>query len=138
MQYGYPVLGAVFALLAIMIWIGGKRFNAGVVFQMGASVFFFWCRFRFPARVRKIYDLQIGSLAGVMTLTSAGMRFERRNGTATTDYTWAAFTTWMERSDMFLAFPNPCSFVRIPKDKLTTAEQDEVRGWLSAHSKLIG
>jgi hypothetical protein len=38
---------------------------------------------------------------------------------------------------MFLLFPGLLSFVRIPKDKLTSAEQDEVRGWLSAASKRV-
>lgn len=38
---------------------------------------------------------------------------------------------------MFLLFPGPLAFVRIPKDKLTTAEQDEARGWLSASSKRV-
>jgi hypothetical protein len=135
--YVYPIMGAVFALVAVYFWISEKNFSTPVIINIAASIFFFWCRFSFPARARKLYDQQSMNFPGIMTLTSGGMRFERKNGTATTDYSWAAFETWLERAPMFLVFPGPLSFIQIPKNKLTNAEQDEVRAWISASSKQI-
>jgi hypothetical protein len=135
--YGYPVLGAIFALLAVITWFSERRASALVVFNIMASVYLLWCRFGYPRRLRKMYSQQAKNFPGVMTLTPMGMRFERKNGSANTDYTWKAFESWMERPDMFLLFPSPLSFIRIPKNKLTDAEQDQVREWISASSKLL-
>jgi hypothetical protein len=135
--YVYPIMGAVFAFVAAYFWISEKNFSTPVVINIATSVFLFWCRFSFPARARKLYEQQSSNFPGTMTLTSEGMRFERKNGTATTDYSWAAFETWLERAQMFLVFPGPLSFIQIPKDKLTSVEQNEVRTWISASSKYI-
>lgn len=135
--YVYPALGVVFAILTVLVWISDQRLSSGVVFNLCATIFFLWCRFSFASRVRKLYEQQAKNFPGTMTLTPTGLRFERKNGTANTDYTWNAFEQWLERPEMFLLFPGPLAFVRIPKDKLTTAEQDEARGWLSASSKRV-
>ena len=135
--YGYPILGVVFALLTVLQWSIDRRFSGAVISCIGATIFFFWCRFSFATRVRKTYEQQAKNLHGTMTLTPTGLRYERINGTANGDYTWRAFEQWLEQPEMFLLFPGPLSFVRIPKDKLTTVEQDEVRGWLSAASHLV-
>jgi len=134
--YGYPILGVVFAILTVLLWSTDRRLSPSVVFNIGATIFFFWCRFNFATRVRKMYEQQAKNFPGTMTLTPTGLRFERRNGTASTDYRWNAFEQWLEQPEMFLLFPGPLSFVRIPKDKLTAAEQDEVRGWLSSAPQL--
>ena len=73
-----------------------------------------------------------------MILSPTGLRFERKNGTANVDYAWSGIEGWLERPEMFLLFPGPLSFVRIPKDKLASAEQDEVRGWISGSVKPVG
>jgi YcxB-like protein len=135
--YGYPILGVVFALLTVLVWLSDQRLSSGVVFNLCATIFFLWCRFGFAARIRKMYEQQAKNFPGTMTLTPTGLRFERKNGTASTDYTWNAFEQWLERPEMLLLFPGPLSFVRIPKDMLTSAEQDEVRGWLSVASKRV-
>jgi hypothetical protein len=83
-----------------------------------------------------LYELQAKNLAGKIILTPTGLRFERKNGTANVDYTWGGIERWIERPEMFLLFPGPISFVRIPKDKLTAAEQDEVREWMSSTVKV--
>jgi hypothetical protein len=134
LMWGFPILGVVFALLAVLMAV--KGWAGVVIWCLAASVFFFWCRFRYPARVRKLFDQQAKNFAGTMTLNSAGMRFERTDGAANTDYTWTAFDSWIDEPGMFLLLMGPTMFIRIPKDKLTTAEQAEVRGWLSS-SKLL-
>jgi hypothetical protein len=136
--YGYPALGVVFAFLTIIEWLTARQLTGSIIFNIGATIFFLWCRFSFASRVRKMYEQQAKNFHGMMTLTPAGMRYERMNGTANTDFTWNAFEQWLERPEMFLLFPSPLSFTRIPKDKLTSVEQDEVRGWLSAASKRVG
>jgi hypothetical protein len=132
--YGYPVLGAVFALLAVQLVL--QRAIVGALIEFLCSIFFFWARFRYPARIRKIYDQQAKDLAGVMTLSLDGLRFERKNGTANADFKWVAFDRWIDKPDMFMILTGPVMFYRIPKDKLTSAEQEQVRGWLSS-SKLL-
>lgn len=134
--YGYPILAAAFALLTVLIWIGERRFSSFLLIEFAVSVFFLWGRFAYPRRIRKLYELQAKNLVGKMTLTPTGLRFERKNGTANVDYTWSDIERWIERPEMFLLFPGPISFVRIPKDKLTAAEQDELRGWMSSAVKV--
>jgi hypothetical protein len=133
--YGYPILAAVFTLIAVLIWIGDQRVSAQVLINVAFSVFFLWARFSYARRIRKLYEKQAGNMAGRMTLTPTGLRFERKNGTANVDYTWSGIESWLERPEMFLVFPGPLSFVRIPKDKLSSAEQDEVRGWMCSSVK---
>jgi hypothetical protein len=135
-MWAYPILGAVFALLAILTAIGNRGLSSAVSWQVAASVFFFASRFGYPARIRKLYNQQATNFAGTMTLTADGMRFERTNGTANTHYTWAAFDSWIDRPEMFMVLPGPTIFIRIPKDKLTSDEQEQVKGWLSS-SKLL-
>ncbi len=130
--YGYPILAAVFALITILIWIGERRFSSFFLIEFAVSVFFLWGRFAYPRRVRKLYERQAKNLVGKMTLNPAGLRFERKNGTANVEYRWNGIERWIERPEMFLLFPGPISFIRIPKDKLTSAEQDELRGWMSS------
>jgi hypothetical protein len=135
LAYVYPILGTVFAILAVQMAIVQHAISGALV-QLAFSLFFFWCRFRYPVRVRKHYDQQAKNLPGTMTLTSEGMRFERKSGTANFDYTWAAFESWIDKPGMFLLMPGGTMFYRIPKDKLTSDEQAQVRGWLSS-SKLL-
>ena len=135
--YVFPILGVVFALLTFLVWFSSRNLNAGVVSNLVATIFFFWCRVGFPSRIRRMYEQQAKNFAGTMTLNPTGLRFERKNGTANTDYTWNAFEQWLERPEMFLLFPGPLSFVRSQR-KTVSAEQDEVRGWLSAASKRVG
>jgi YcxB-like protein len=134
--YGFPILAVLFALLTIFLWIGAQRFDTPVVVNFVVSVYFLWARFNYARRLRKLYERQAKNMVGRMTLTSTGLRFERKNGTANVDFTWSGIERWLERPEMFLAFSGPVSFVRIPKDKLSSAEQDEVRGWLSSAVKV--
>jgi hypothetical protein len=136
LMWGFPILGVVFALLAVLMVVTERGSTSWIIFPLAASVFFFWCRFGYPAGVRKLYDQQAKNFAGTMTLNSAGMRFERTDGAANTDYTWAAFDRWIDEPEMFLVLTGPTMFIRIPKDKLTSDEQEQVRGWLSS-SKLL-
>jgi hypothetical protein len=134
--YVYPVLGTVFAFLTVFMWIiDDRRITGTVLFNLLAAFFFFWCRFSFPSRARKLYEQQATNLQGTMTLTPAGLRYERKNGTASTDYTWNGFENWIERPEMFLVFPNNLSFIRIPKDTMTSTEIDDVRGWFPVLAK---
>jgi hypothetical protein len=43
--YGYPALGVVFAFLTIIEWLTARQLNGSIIFNIGATVFFFWCRF---------------------------------------------------------------------------------------------
>ncbi len=133
--YGYPVFGAIIALAAAQMAIVQHAY-VGAVIQFLFSIFFFWARFRYPTRVRKIYDQQAKDLIGIMTLAPEGVRFERANGTANADYKWVAFDRWIDKPDMFMILTGPVMFYRIPKDKLTSDEQAQVRRWLSS-SKLL-
>jgi len=133
--YGYPILGAIFALLAVQLAIVQHAIAAASI-QLLFSIFMFWFRFRYRARVRKIYDQQAKDFAGVMTITAEGIYFERRNGTANTNYKWATLDRWIDRPEMFMVLTGPVLFYRIPKDKLTSDEEAQVRGWLSS-SKLL-
>ena len=128
--YGYLLLGTGFAVLAISSVM--NQMWGWTIWNVAASVFFFWMRLRYPARVRKMYGQQAKHLAGTMTLDTDGMRFQRDNGTADTKYTWAAFDSWIERPEMFMVLLGPTMFFRIPKDKLTGEEQSQIRGWLSS------
>src|SRR5262245_38916754 len=91
--YGYPIIGAIIALAAVQLAIV-QHSIAGATIQALISTFFFWARFRYPARVRKIYDQQAKDLVGLMTITPEGIRFERANGTANADYKWVVFDRW--------------------------------------------
>lgn len=132
--YGFPLLGTGFAVLAISSAI--SQMWTAVCWNVASSMFFFWFRLRYPARVRKVYDQQSKHLAGLMTLSADGIRFQRDNGTADTNYTWAAFDGWIDRPQMFMVLLGPTMFFRIPKDKLTGEEQSQIKGWLSS-SKLL-
>jgi hypothetical protein len=135
MQYGYPVLGVFFAWVGVWTLLHSDQSTSAAVFPILSSLFFLWCRFRFTARYRKFYDKQAEDLVGTMTVDTHGVKFERKNGTATLDCSWNAFESWLERPDMFLMFTPSLLFFRIPKDKITTAEQEEVRGWLGTVSR---
>ena len=133
--YAYPAFGAVFALLTVFTWTMERRLTSGVILNICAAAFFFCCRFSFDTSVRRLYNQQKKDLPGIITLSPEGMRFERANRTASTDYSWSAFDQWLERPEIFLLFPGPLTFIRIPKAKLTIAEQDQLRTWLSTASK---
>lgn len=132
--YVLPLMAVVFAVLAVLSAI--SQTWVAVIWNVAASAFLFWSRFRYPRRMRKMYDQQSKNFAGMMTLTQDGMRFVRDNGTGDANYTWLAFDSWIDRPDMFLVLPGPTMFIRIPKDKLTGEEQSLIRGWLSS-SKLL-
>jgi hypothetical protein len=135
--YGYPILAALFAFLTVFLCIFGDRTIGPLVWPFGALAFFVWARLAYGRRIRKLYDQQAANMVGRMILSPTGFRFERKNGTANVDYTWGGIESWLERPEMFLLFPGPLSFVRIPKDKLTNEEQDEVRGWISSSGKAL-
>jgi hypothetical protein len=136
--YGYPILAVLFAFFTVFLCIFGDRAISPIAWSFGGSVFFVWARLAYARRIRKMYDQQAANMGGRMILSPTGLRFERKNGTANVDYAWSGIEGWLERPEMFLLFPGPLSFVRIPKDKLASAEQDEVRGWISGSVKPVG
>lgn len=128
--YGYPILGAVFASIAVFQLVTEKKMSGDLIFNIAASAFFLWCRFSARTRIRKVYEQQKRSFPLTMTLAPTGIHCVRKDGSANADYHWKAFDSWLERNEMFLLFPNSLTFLRIPKDKLTHANQDELRVWL--------
>lgn len=137
MQYVYPAIGAIFAVLAVMMWTGQRRLGTNVVILMACAMLLLACRLSFARRVRKLYAKLGKNLIGTMRLTQEGLYFGRRNGTANANFTWKGLEGWIERPEMLMAIPGPTSFIRIPKDKLTPAEQEQVRNWLSENVKRI-
>lgn len=135
MWYGCPVLCIGCALFAVLIWIWDRQVNGSVWIEFGASAYFLWCRLYFPIKIRKCYGRNRSPKK--VALNADGIHVERKDASVKADFTWSAFESWIERPDMFLAFHGHRSFVCIPKDKLTDAEQNEVRGWLSAASKRL-
>lgn len=136
--YGYPILAVLFAFFTVFLCIFGDRAISPIAWSFGGSVFFVWARLAYARRIRKMYDQQAENMAGRMILSPTGLPFEGKNGTANVDYAWSGMEGWLERPETFLLFPGPLSFVRIPKDKLASAEQDEVRGWISGSVKPVG
>ena len=137
LMYVYPVLGVWFALIAVVLWLVDHHLDWAAWMSIGASVFYFCRRFYFPIKVRKCYDRAAKQYPKRMTLSSTGMHVERPDNMVSSDISWSALEGWMDRPDSFFGLLSDTSFIRIPKDKLTPAEQDEVRGWLAAASKQI-
>lgn len=133
--YVYPFLGVLFAFGAVFFLLVHRQVTGTVIYNALASIFFLWCRFSAPRRLKKVYELQKNRFAATMTLTPEGLDCELKDGSARGNHKWSGFENWLETKEMFLLFPNQLTFLILPKDKLNDAEQSEVRGWISAAVK---
>jgi hypothetical protein len=136
-MYVYPLLGLFFAGVGILTCFKSSNPVSGAVFPFAASIFFFWYRFSSRKRWRKFYERQARDLSGRMTLTEEGISYETADKIALLARKWSGFDSWLERPTMFLLFTSSSLFFRIPKDKLSADEQDEVRGWIGFGSKRL-
>ncbi|HEY6374343.1 MAG TPA: YcxB family protein [Edaphobacter sp.] len=100
---------------------------------LGVSLFL-WCKWQSKSCLRKTYEIQKKQLNGqIMNIDESGISGKWENGDATYQYKWSPFESFIDLADGFLFFPNPASFVRVPKDSLNFDEQQAIRTWAQSH-----
>jgi hypothetical protein len=67
----------------------------------------------------------------VLTIDESGISCNQADGQATSHLTWQAFTRLIDVPDAFVFLPSPNTFVRVPKETLTVADQELIRKWSS-------
>jgi hypothetical protein len=83
--------------------------------------------------LRAIYDDQEHILQGNdMYVDEKGISGNWVGGNATYDFRWAAFYNLLDNPDAFLFLYSPCCWIRVPKDDLTTEQQQTVLAWYQA------
>jgi hypothetical protein len=66
-----------------------------------------------------------------LTIDESGISCDQGNGQATSHITWRAFTRLIDVADAFVFLPSPNTFIRVPKETLTVADQELIRRWSS-------
>jgi hypothetical protein len=67
----------------------------------------------------------------VLTIDESGIACDQGNGQAKSHLTWQAFIRLVDVADAFVFLPSPNTFVRVPKETLTAADQELIRKWSS-------
>jgi hypothetical protein len=129
--YACPVLSVILVLMALWLWSLTGHFTLQLFWLFFIAVGCGWCRLGFMRRVRRVFNEQRKHLTGTMRLEPSGLDYVRADESANAHFAWTAFESWLDTPDSFLLFPSSFSLVRIPKEKLTEAEQSEVRGWIA-------
>jgi len=94
------------------------------------SAFWLWAKFRTRSCLKQVYKAQEKQLNGQrMEINESGIVGQWADGSVSYQYKWAAFERLIDLSDAFLFLPNSVSFVRIPKESLSSEEQQEVKRW---------
>ncbi|HKN22661.1 MAG TPA: hypothetical protein VJX73_14655 [Terracidiphilus sp.] len=82
--------------------------------------------------LRAVYSEEQEMLnAQVLTISESGISCDRVNGQVTSHYTWQAFIKRIDMPDAFVFLPSPNSFVRVPKEMLSSSECELIWQWSS-------
>jgi hypothetical protein len=94
------------------------------------SALWLWTKFRTRSCLKQVYKAQEKQLNGQrMEINESGIVGQWADGSVSYQYKWSAFERFIDLSDAFLFLPNSVSFVRIPKESLSSEEQQEVKRW---------
>lgn len=67
----------------------------------------------------------------ILTVDESGISCNRGNGETVSFHAWKAFIHSIDMPDAFVFLPSPNTFVRVPKETLTSSECDLIREWSS-------
>jgi len=89
-----------------------------------------WSKRRAEYCLKQTYEVQKKQLNGqVMDIDESGIGGRWENGNASYQYKWSAFENFLDLPDAFLFLPNSVSFVRVPKESLSSEEQQDIKRW---------
>jgi L-lactate permease len=94
------------------------------IFGLFAKYIAHWCLKRSYKTQEKQFNEQH------MDLSETGISGHSTDGTVSYRYDWSAFERSIELPDAFLFLPNKTSFIRIPKDVLSTEQIRELKRWV--------
>jgi YcxB-like protein len=118
-------------LITIAIQTSDRDF-AGLLllFLLLLVVFYVWSKFRAQACLKQTYEVQKKQLNGQqMNIDATGITGQWEDGNASYQFKWSAFESLIDLPDAFLFLPNSASFVRIPKESLSSDDQLEIKRW---------
>jgi YcxB-like protein len=64
-----------------------------------------------------------------MDINESGIVGQWADGKASYQFKWSAFERFIDLPDAILFLPNSVSFVRIPKDSLSSEDQQVIKRW---------
>jgi len=67
----------------------------------------------------------------ILTIDESGISCERAGGKVTSHHNWNAFIKRIDMPDAYVFLPSPNSFIRVPKEMLSTAQLELVWQWSS-------
>lgn len=115
--------------LAIALNTSATRDFALAVYLVLAALYV-WSKLRAKSCLKQVYEAQKRQLNGQqMDIDETGISGQWEDGNASYQFKWSAFQNFAELPDAFLFFPNSVSFVRIPKESLSSDEQLEIKHW---------
>ncbi|HEY2861587.1 MAG TPA: hypothetical protein VGJ21_24475 [Terracidiphilus sp.] len=81
-------------------------------------------------RMRRIFAEEEFALNDqVLTIDQSGISYVRGNGQATSHHRWDAFLYSTEMPDAIVFLPTPNTFIRVPKQHLSAADDQSIREW---------
>jgi hypothetical protein len=108
-----------------------RNFALGFYFPL--AVLYFWSKSRAKSCLKQHFEAQQTQLNGQqMDIDEAGISGNWQDGGAAYQFKWSAFRSFIDLPDAFLFLPNSVSFVRIPKEKLSSDEQLKIKQWAEA------
>jgi YcxB-like protein len=94
------------------------------------SVLWLWAKLRTRSCLKQAYEAQEKQLNGQqMEISESGIVGQWADGRVSYQYKWSAFERFIDLPDAFLFLPNSASFVRIPKEFLSSEDQRDIRRW---------
>jgi hypothetical protein len=101
-----------------------------ILLVMLFSALWLWAKFRTQSCLKQAYNAQEKQLNGQhMDINESGIVGQWADGTASYQYKWSAFERFIDLPDALLFLPNSVSFVRIPKDSLSSEDQQVIKRW---------
>jgi hypothetical protein len=94
------------------------------------SAIWLWAKFRTQSCLKQAYTAQEKQFNGQhMDINESGIVGQWADGAVIYQYKWSAFERFIDLPDAILFLPNSVSFVRIPKEALSSEEQHEIKRW---------
>jgi hypothetical protein len=101
-----------------------------IIIILLSSATWLWAKFRTQSCLKQAYHAQEKQLNGQrMDINESGIAGQWADGTASYEYKWSAFERFIDLPDALFFLPNSVSFVRIPKEALSSEEQQEIKRW---------
>jgi hypothetical protein len=128
------VASMVLALCAgILLLSPHSRFERALWFLCGGSALWVLCLAIACARTGRSLRSQFQGMPSAqdgmaLEISESGLRFRSSHGNS--QLGWSTFTGWAEEEFVFVVFPQPRTFVAIPKRAFTKQQQTEFREML--------